>query len=258
MAMGLLRRGGWIMFHRVEMDEPSWKQLTLPQHAVWLTIRVLANVKPKTWFNGKTMEMIPRGSFVTSQGNLAAECKRPEVTRQVVRDALKNLEAMGEIRTHVRTRHSTLIQVMKYEGYATGEPRENQQLNQEGTKGEPQLRSREVEKKRREEAHTPRVPLDFESEQQDQTNLVFKAIWSVWIKKERQKDALAAWNALRPSPELAASIRSAAELQTRRHGSRWREKKCRYAPQLSIWLSEARWEDVVPPALDGIVDQVLR
>jgi hypothetical protein len=103
------------------------------------------------------------------------------------------------------------------------------------------------------EEHTPTpacVPVQILEQQKPAPEPVFEKIWALWIKQQRQKPALAAWNALRPTPELAATILAAAQLQTKRYRTKWRAEKCRYAPQLADWLVEERWTDIVPPSLD--------
>lgn len=140
---------GWLKLHRAMLHHPVWR-LSSGQFKVWLTILTMANIKPGEWFDLRERVAIPAGSLVTSQPHLAGVAG---VGRQVVRDALRNLERIGSIRTKAATKRWTLIEVVNWPTYQNAEEQENQEENRTGTKGQPRANhnGRMKEGKKREE-----------------------------------------------------------------------------------------------------------
>jgi hypothetical protein len=120
---------------------------------VWFSALLLANHRPGEWWDGRERVEIPAGSLVTSQPHLAEVAG---VGRQVVRDALRNLDRIGSIRTKAATKRWTLIEVVNWPTYQNAEEQENQEENRTGTKDQPRTnhngRMKEGEK---EEKRTP-------------------------------------------------------------------------------------------------------
>lgn len=140
---------GWVKFHRAMLDHAVWG-LPPGQFKVWDTILMTANIKPAEWYDGLERVQIAAGAQITSQDDLAKQAK---VGRQVVRDALKNLERIGSIRTKTRTKRWTFIEVVNWHLYQGADTDENLEANQPGTYGEPtanhNLRRKEGEKERK-------------------------------------------------------------------------------------------------------------
>ena len=124
---------GWFRVHRAMWEHPVWS-LSPGQRCVWFTCLRLAAYKPGEWWDGRERVKIAPGTFITSQDHLAAEAG---VTRQIVRDALRNLERIGSIRTKTRTKRWTLIEIVNWDTYQGGGAAENPDANQPRTHGEP-------------------------------------------------------------------------------------------------------------------------
>lgn len=138
---------GWFKCWREMWGHAVWS-LPPSQRCVWLTCLRLANIKAASWFDGKEQVEIPAGSFISSQEHIATLAR---VGRQVVRDALRNLERIGSIRTQTRTKRWTLITVENWPRYNGEDLEANQGENQPGTQREP----RGNHNGRRKELNTP-------------------------------------------------------------------------------------------------------
>jgi hypothetical protein len=120
---------GWWKFHRMMMQHAVW---CLPdaQFKVWITILTLANHRGRDWWDGRERVAILAGALPMSQRTIAKEAR---VGRQVVRDAVRNLERIGSIRTQKGTHKGIMIEVVNWDTYqGTGE-NENPQENPVGT-----------------------------------------------------------------------------------------------------------------------------
>ena len=126
---------GWFKFHRVMLGHPVWS-LSEGQFKVWVTILAMANVKPGQWFDGRRRVEIPAGSFVTSQAHLA---KQAGVSRIVARHALSNLEVLGSIRAKVQAKRWTLIEVVNWFTYQSGEDQVSPETSPRRAQREPSV-----------------------------------------------------------------------------------------------------------------------
>jgi hypothetical protein len=123
---------GWFKFHRAMMNHAVWS-LPDAQFKVWTTILIEANHQERdSWLKGERVS-IPAGYLIRSQRNLAEDAR---VSHQVVRDALRNLENMGSIRTHKRTQHKVMIEVVNWPTYQGSDRDENTEGNAAGTQEE--------------------------------------------------------------------------------------------------------------------------
>ena len=89
---------GWIKLHKKFIDSPIWKysiQSKLP-HLIscWIYLLISVNWEEKKWYDGKEEIIIPKGSMITSIGNLADALS---LTDRQVRTALKHYENMKMI-----------------------------------------------------------------------------------------------------------------------------------------------------------------
>lgn len=103
--------GNWIKLNRKIWDNFIWS-FEKPKYALaWIDILLLANYKDKKiMFDGR-IEVIPRGSFITSMVKLA---DRWEVNRETVKRYLDLLQNEGMI-TYTSSNRRTLINVVNYE-----------------------------------------------------------------------------------------------------------------------------------------------
>jgi hypothetical protein len=80
---------------------------------VFLGCLLQANWKEKSWYDGTQQVPIPRGSFVTSYGEMSKVCK---VSTKQVRTAWKHLENLS-IMAYSRAGQWTKVTVLNYETY---------------------------------------------------------------------------------------------------------------------------------------------
>lgn len=77
----------------------------------------------------------------------------------------------------------------------------------------------------------------------------FERFWEQYPNKKAKDRALKAWQALRPSAELQASILAAIARQ--RQGRDWLKDGGQYIPHPATWLNSAGWMDEVTPYVNG-------
>jgi len=104
---------GWIKFHRKTIDSAVWN-LSDAQFRIWVTCLLMANNKDRKWWDGHDEVIIPRGSFVTTQRNLA---KKARVSRKATRGALEVLERISSIRAKIRAHRYTIITIVNFDSY---------------------------------------------------------------------------------------------------------------------------------------------
>ncbi|MGE7139165.1 helix-turn-helix domain-containing protein [Luteibacter sp. NPDC031894] len=73
----------------------------------------------------------------------------------------------------------------------------------------------------------------------------FDEFWAAYPRKDGRKDAVKAWNKLKPNAELLTKILSALALQAK--SARWTEQDGKYIPHGSTYLNGERWLDPVHP-----------
>ncbi len=117
---------GWIKFHRKTMSSAVWS-LSPAQFKVWATCLLMANNTNRNWFDGKGEVQIPRGSFITTQDDLA---KTARVSRKIVRGALASLERIGSIRAKPRAKRYTEITIINFDAYQISEQTKGQEEGQ--------------------------------------------------------------------------------------------------------------------------------
>lgn len=86
--------GGWIKLYRCLLDKPIWKQATLEQKVILVTLLLMANhAEEEWWWNGQKYKCKP-GQFVTSLKSIADKAGK-EITVKNVRTALNRFETFG-------------------------------------------------------------------------------------------------------------------------------------------------------------------
>lgn len=85
-----------------------------------------------------------------------------------------------------------------------------------------------------EAAKKPKPPVDATTDR-------FAEFWFAYPKKVAKKDAIKAWQKLKPSDELVQVILAAVRKQST--WEQWRREKGKYIPYAATWLNGARWED---------------
>jgi hypothetical protein len=82
----------------------------------------------------------------------------------------------------------------------------------------------------------------------------FAAFWEAYPRKESKKDALRAWDKLKPAAELQAAI--LADLKKRALSADWRKDGGKFIPHPASYLNGSRWEDqgIVLPQAAPVAD----
>ena len=76
----------------------------------------------------------------------------------------------------------------------------------------------------------------------------FSQFWSRYPRKEAKQDAMAAWQKLSPSVDLANTILDAVEAQM---NNNWQSREKQYIPLPASWIRGKRWEDEIVPHTNG-------
>jgi hypothetical protein len=69
----------------------------------------------------------------------------------------------------------------------------------------------------------------------------FEEFWAAFPRKDKRKDALAAWKRLSPSPDVRAKI--LADVARRRQSQDWLKEGGQFIPNPAAYLNGERWED---------------
>lgn len=82
------------------------------------------------------------------------------------------------------------------------------------------------------------------SEKSDASEDGFEQFWKLYPKKAKRKDALRAWQKLKPSAELQEVLITALGKHCVSHD--WTKEGGRYVPLPASWINGERWEDELP------------
>jgi hypothetical protein len=105
----------------------------MPLAVVWILLISWANVRDGKARPGKDQRVVPRGSLITSQGEIGDQLG---ITRQTVRRCLAYLTETQRINL-VSNRAGLFITVLNYEKYQNPDPVDNQASNPQATNEQP-------------------------------------------------------------------------------------------------------------------------
>lgn len=77
----------------------------------------------------------------------------------------------------------------------------------------------------------------------------FDTFWAAYPKRVGKADALKAWKAIKPSPQLVDIILAALGQQARTQ--QWQDEGGRFIPHPATWLRRAGWDDELEPLMRG-------
>ena len=122
---------GWVKLHRCLLEKATWKDSTLEQKTILVTLLLMANHSEKSWvWKGKKFTAKP-GQFVTSLEKIAAACGSG-LTNQNVRTALAKFEKLKFL-TNESTNTGRLITIVNWGLYQEKEDEANKQSNRQLT-----------------------------------------------------------------------------------------------------------------------------
>lgn len=123
---------GWIKFHRQWLTEPFWRNGTLEQRVIFITLLCMCNHSSANWvFNGMAYT-INEGQCVTSVASILDKCNNKQITSQKVRTALKKFEKLGII-TIETTNKNTFVSIENWGKYQNVPDDYNKDCNNEVT-----------------------------------------------------------------------------------------------------------------------------
>jgi hypothetical protein len=85
---------------------------------------------------------------------------------------------------------------------------------------------------------------------------LFAQFWAAYPRRVARKDALKAWTALRPSPDLVAQMLATLAWQRRSHD--WTKDGGAYVPYPATWIRGERWTDEEPQQTMLVPPQTVR
>jgi len=153
---------GYIRLARKIFEWEWWGDPITLEVFIWCILR--ANWKEGK-FKGQT---IPRGSFVTSRGTGAAECR---LSQQTWRTAIKHLISTNEI-TIKSTKQYTLITVVNYEVYQSDGEKLTNELTNDLTSNQPTT-NQDIKKKKGKNKN-----INVHAEE------LFNQLWDLYIRKK--------------------------------------------------------------------------
>ena len=80
-----------------------------------------------------------------------------------------------------------------------------------------------------------------EKRDREESERLFNDFWTLYPRKDAKKDAVKAWNRIRPGPEMADVIMSALRKQI--YCDLWTRDGGHFIPYASTWLNGERWKD---------------
>ena|SRR3712207_1364942 len=111
----MLDAQGWIKLHRKILDSPLWKDCTLQQKVVMITLLLMANHEPKKWiYNGEEFTC-KAGQFVTSLKSIQQEAGQ-DISIMQIRTSLAKFEKFGFL-TSKSTNKNRLITIVNWDLY---------------------------------------------------------------------------------------------------------------------------------------------
>jgi hypothetical protein len=134
---------GWFKVYRDAVDDAVWG--TPPSTVkVWMTCLAKARHQdePGRWDDGDEVVEIPKGAWLTSYEKVA---KLAGVSREVARNALRQLKRLGLISPRSKPGHWIIIQTIDWQTYKANTSKGNHESNTPTTRRDPYLEKGEKE-----------------------------------------------------------------------------------------------------------------
>lgn len=142
---------GFFKIHRKLFSKPIWRDSTIEQQVILLTLLGLANWQPSEYtFEGEVTQLKP-GEFVASVEDIRLQIDKPEVTTKKIRlalDRFKNLEFLTVRRVSKKAISKSVFSIVNWQVYqiddAEGKQKGKQKGRQESDQKGKQETSREA------------------------------------------------------------------------------------------------------------------
>lgn len=214
---------GWIKIHR-KVTEWEW-YTDIPCKVLFMHLIIVANRKPSKW-RGMTIGI---GQRLTGRKILAEETGLSE---QEVRTALYKLKSTSDI-TIKSTNKFSIITVCNYKNYQCCEI-EEQPASQPAS--QPTINQQSTTNKKEKNKEEKRLV------QSDALN-GFEEFWKAYPRKEKKKEAMAAWKKGKCGNGIFETVMG--KLEQFKATDQWSRDGGRFIPLPSSWINGERWNDEV-------------
>jgi len=220
---------GWIKIHRKIWDSPVWQTKPFSQGQAWIDMLLMANHKENDLFVGNRIIKIVRGSFITSQRQLA---RRWGWERSKVRRFLKVLSKATQVTTHQATHKTTHVSIINYDSYQNMRPTLRPTLRPtKRPKDDPHLPTNKNVKNEKKKKTTGAYTKEFQT------------FWEAWParngKKQRKKDAFSSWQRKPVNISLDFLL---TLIEKEKNTKSWKQG---YIPDAATWLNGRGWENEI-------------
>ena len=90
---------------------------------------------------------------------------------------------------------------------------------------------------------TVKEPIGHQGHDTPWNEAAWTQFWEAWPKKVAKREAIRAWNKLKPNPELLATILQ--RIATSKQSEQWQRNGGQYIPHPATWINGRRWEDAL-------------
>ena len=174
------------------------------------------------------------------------------VTERAVRTCLKNLEKLGNIETKATNRF-TLVTLINWELYQENEDettskRPANDHKQEREEGKERKKEKNIESKDScasvECTDLIQTSKSIQKQnQKKQVDTAFEIFWAAYPKKKGKKQAIRAWEKIKPSPTIAEAEKLAQIVSLQARTPQWTKDSGEFIPLPATWLNNERWND---------------
>ena len=134
----------WVKLHKKLIDKPIWKNSTLEQRVILITLLCSVNDEATEWdYNGEKF-IVEAGQLVTSIAEIVEMCDDKNITTSKVRTALARFEKLGFLTSKI-TNKFRLITIVNWDIYQLDE-NENRKQNSKYLTSTSQAPSKDNEK----------------------------------------------------------------------------------------------------------------
>ena len=250
---------GWIKLHRKILDNFLWtEKREFSKAECWIDI--LLNVR----HSEEPSKLLLKGQIVEcNQGecvlSLDSWARRWNMQKSKVRRVLNLFQSMNMIELE-NVRVSTRLKVLKFSEYAIERHADETQTKRRRNADETQATPNKNEKNERMkeckniESKDSCAPVECtdliqasksiqKQSQKKQVDTAFEIFWAAYPKKKGKKQAIRAWEKIKPSPTIAEAEKLAQIVSMQARTPQWTKDGGEFIPLPATWLNGERWND---------------
>jgi len=249
---------GYVKLHRKCLESAVFGDSDLWRFWCWCLMK--ASYKQRQVLISGSVVCVEPGQFVLGRKSAAESLG---VTERAVRTCLKNLEKLGNIETKTTNRF-TLVTLINWELY---QENEDEVTNKRPTDDQQMTNKRPTDdhKQEREEGKEGKKGKNIESNdscasvectdliqtsksiqkqnQKKQADTAFEIFWAAYPKKKGKKQAIRAWEKIKPRPTIADAEKLAQIVSLQARTPQWSKDGGEFIPLPATWLNNERWND---------------